>query len=386
MTVEAMRAQLQEDDIRRLIKAPTEEERALSAYKICRRIAADGLSGDERQAANQILQLMAQDAAELVRRALAVTLKSSPHLPREIALKLAKDIDTIAVPILAFSPSFTDEDLLRVLDATSEIKHIAIAQRDEVSAAVSAKIVQTCSERPVATLASNDGANIASDSFRLMLKRFSGSEKVADALIDRSALPIEVTEKMVSMISDEALRRLSQRHALPPQLAVELAEGARERATIDLIDQADCTQDMQRFVQQLNLNGRLTPSLIVRAAACGSISFVEWALAELAGVPHPKAWLLVHDAGALGLRALFERTGIPGRHLTVLRLAIDLYHETDMAAARDRKAFRQTMIQRVLTRHQGFAEEDLEYLMGRLDAPLHDEDAGQTEAEAAAAA
>ena len=34
----------------------------------------------------------------LVRRALAVTLRNSPKLPRDIAIKLAKDIDAIAVP------------------------------------------------------------------------------------------------------------------------------------------------------------------------------------------------------------------------------------------------------------------------------------------------
>jgi len=368
MTVEAMRGHLNEDDVRRLVKAPSEEERALSAYKICRRIADDGLSDDERRAADQILHLMAEDAAELVRRALAVTLKASPHLPRDIAMRLARDIESIAVPVLERSPAFSDADLIRLLDAVDETRQTAIARRETVSEAVSARIIETCPEAPVAALVRNDGARIDEAGFRLALSRFHASEAVTDGLIDRRKLPVDIAERLVSLVSDEALQRLARRHELPPQLAVELSEGARERATIDLIDQAECARDMQRFVQQLNLNGRLTPSLIIRAAACGSIRFVEWALAELAALPHAKAWLLVHDAGPLGLRALVERAGLPARHHTVLRLAIDVFHESDISAERDPESFRRTMIERVLTRYQAFEPDDLEYLMERLGA------------------
>jgi len=76
---------------------------------------------------------------------------------------------------------------------------------------------------------------------------------------------MEVTEKLINVISEAAVERLVSRHALPPQLAVELAEATRERATVDLVEQAGLSPDPRRFVQQLQMNGRLTPSLILRA-------------------------------------------------------------------------------------------------------------------------
>jgi len=368
MTVETMRSRLTDEDIARLIKGERQEDRALSAFKICRRISQDGLSDHEREAANQILTLMAHDAAEMVRKALAVTLKASPHLPQDIARRLIDDIDDIAIPVLETSPVLTDEDLIRVIDAGKESHTTAIARRDHVSGSICEAIAETGGEASNAALARNNGADMTDIAYASMLTRHGSSSRVTDQLIERRSLPIDVTEKLVSLISDVALKRLSKKHALPPQLAVELAEGARERASIDLIDQADCAEDIQRFVQQLHLNGRLTPSLIVRAAACGSMRFVEWSLSELAAVPHSKAWLLVHDAGPLGLKALFDRTGLPPRIYSMLKMAVEIYHETGPTAPRDREAAQKMMIERVLTRYQAFEEDDLNYLLERLDA------------------
>ena len=122
------RAALTDSDIRTLVRGQTEDERAAAAHKLCRRID-QGVSDDERAAAEDILRMMAADATELVRRALAVTLKNSPNLPRDVALKLAADIDSVATPVLAFSPVFTDRDLAEIVRATSGVKQIAIARR-----------------------------------------------------------------------------------------------------------------------------------------------------------------------------------------------------------------------------------------------------------------
>ena len=87
MTVQTMRPQLDQTDIVRLMKGETTEERAGVAHRLCRRIAIDVLSEDERLYADEIISILAQDTAELVRRTLAVTLRNSPRLPREVALK-----------------------------------------------------------------------------------------------------------------------------------------------------------------------------------------------------------------------------------------------------------------------------------------------------------
>jgi uncharacterized protein (DUF2336 family) len=68
------RAALTDVDLRTLLKGATADERAVAAHKLCRIIDKGVLDEDERVQAQEILRVMAADAAELVRRALAVTL------------------------------------------------------------------------------------------------------------------------------------------------------------------------------------------------------------------------------------------------------------------------------------------------------------------------
>ena len=114
MSVQSIRPQLNEQDIHRLIKGETPEDRASVAHRLCRRIALDVLSDSEREYAQEIMGILADDAADLVRRTLSVTLRNSPILPREIALKLAQDIEAVAIPVLQDSPVFTEEDLIEL--------------------------------------------------------------------------------------------------------------------------------------------------------------------------------------------------------------------------------------------------------------------------------
>lgn len=369
MTIATMRSSLTQDDIRRLVRGDSAEARANAAHKICRRIDTTDLSPEDQESARQILDLMCADAAVLVRRALAVTLRNSPKLPRDIAIKLAKDIDVIAVPVLKNSPVITDEDLVEIVLAGSSEKQVAIAQRPALGEGLTEVIALYGSKDAVEAATLNEGAAFSDDAYAGVLKRFANDNDIQKALVDRTSLPMHVTEKLVNIVSGELFDRLVNTHELPPQLAIEIAAGARERATLDLVEQAGLTSDPERFVQQLHLNGRLTPSLIMRALCLGHINFVEYALGELSGVPRTKAWVMIHDAGTLGLKTIFERAGLPSGMFTAFRLAIDIFHKTDMdGGPGDKERFRQRMVERVLTQFQAIPRADLEYLLDKLDA------------------
>src|SRR5690606_5463381 len=119
------------------------------------------LSDSDREAAQKIMRVLANDSAELVRRALAVTLKSSDLLPRDVARLLAADLDSIALPIIATSPVFTDDDLIEIIRAGSAVRQIAIAGRARVSRDVADVLSADGCEHAVRTLASNDNADLS---------------------------------------------------------------------------------------------------------------------------------------------------------------------------------------------------------------------------------
>lgn len=368
MSVVALRNRLTQDDIRRLVKGENEEVRASAAQKICRRMDAANLTDAERSAARDILDLITRDAAELVRRAMAVTLKQSRNLPRDVAVKLAMDVDAVALPVLENSPVLEDEDLLRVLEHAGSDKRCAIAGRPHVAPIIVHELLDSRDERAVSIAAANDGARFDDAAYQRAFAEFCENPVVMDSFVARSQLPLDVTERLISHISDTALQRLVSHHALPPQVAVEIAEGARERATLDLVDQAGLAHDPKHFVQQLRLNARLTPSLILRALLRGHVAFVEHAFAELAGITHAKAWLLVHDAGPLGLRAVYDRTGMPSRLYPAIRACFDVLHAMEVphdTAGRER--FRRALAERAITRFQGIPEDDLDYILSRFE-------------------
>ena len=140
MSVVTMRANLTDADIRALIKGGAEEDRANAAHKLCRVIDGAPLNDKEREHAEAILKMMAQDAADSVRRALAVALKNSPKLPRELALKLADDIDSIALPILQHSPVLSESDLIEIIRAAPPTLTLVVPQS---GLTMSGKISQT---------------------------------------------------------------------------------------------------------------------------------------------------------------------------------------------------------------------------------------------------
>lgn len=369
MAVSSIRPELTERDIRRLIKGETPEERASVAHRLCRRISLDTLSEDERRHANDIMSLLADDMAELVRRTLAITLRNSPRLPRDLALKLAQDVETVALPVLEDSPSFTEDDLIELALSVTAAKQAAIAARPRVPESVTEVLSEHGALEAVRVLAENEGAEWTDKAFGDTVQRFGHDETVQEAIVRREHVPMHIAEKLVSLVSGTVFDLLVNRHELPAQVAIDLAAGARERATIDLVEQAGRTQDLLRFTQQLNLNGRLTHSLIIRALCMGHMSFVEHALAELSGVPHNRVWLMIHDAGPLGLQAVFDRAGLPRKMLPAFKTAVATFHETELdGGPGDRRRFRATMIERVLTQFQAIAREDLDYLLEKLDA------------------
>ncbi len=248
----------------------------------------------------------------------------------------------------------TDADLVEIVRTSPPAKQVAVASRETLSTAVTGAIAEFAVTEAVERALANDNAAFDVEGL--------------DTVI-RDELPVAVTEKLVSLVAGEMFDHLVNNHELPPQIAIDLAMGARERVTIDIVEQAAKQGDIGRFVQQLNLNGRLSPSLLMRGLCLGHIEFVEHAMAELAGTAHQRMWLMIHDSGPLGLKAAFDRAGLPPRLFPSFRAAIEVYHSVERECATiDRETFRQRMLERALTLFQSVPKDDLEYLLEKLDA------------------
>lgn len=362
---------LTQQDVQRLLADPSSDTRSEMATKIAGQFTGDSLTPNERALAEEIFRLMARDAAVRVRQALSSSLKASQTLPHDIAVALARDVEEVSLPFIEVSSVLTDADLVELIASGSVDKQVAVAQRPTLSPAVSSSLADIGAEKAVAALLANEGAQVSDASLTRALDRFEGSQSVLSTLVERGALPITIAERLVTLVSEQMRQRLVEKHELPANVASDVVIQGREKATVGLAGVASDAQ-LEMLVNQLYLNGRLTPSLLLRSLCMGDMSFFEAGVAQLAHVPTANARLLIHDAGQLGLRSLFDKAGLPRPLLAGALAALQIARETQFDGGdHDIERHRRRMLERILTQIEllsdgSVASEDQAYLMQKL--------------------
>jgi uncharacterized protein (DUF2336 family) len=304
-------------------------------------------------------------------------LRHCTNLPRDVARKLATDVEYVALPVLADSLVLTDEDLIEIVRHGSSLKQEAIASRPNLTETVSGAIIDHAGEPAVVVLMGNNSAAIADDKFDHAVTRFADSTRVKEAMVLRDKLPVAVAERLVTMVSKALQAHLVKVHDLAPATAADIVLRSREREIIRLSQGASDT-DLRQMIGQMHRNGRLTPSLIMRALCTGDIAFFEAAMAARSDIPVDNAQILIHEASRKGLQALYRRAEMPEALYGAVRAAVDVVDETGFdGEPRDLERFRSRVITRVLTLVDTVDPADADYLLDKLGdvlvhAPVHD--------------
>lgn len=355
-------------DVAKLLQDPNSENRAAAAEKVASTFAGESLTDGERAIAEDIFRAMLKDAAVRVREALSDSLKDNPMVPHDVAAALAKDVETVAMPMIECSSVLTDEDLVEIVNTRSSDVQKVVAGRAVVSERVADALVDSNDEDVVATLVGNVGARMNEGTFDRVLDRFGENEKVNAPMAHRTDLPVGVSERLVTMVSEQLRDHIMTHHEISPTTASDLLLESREKATVSLVE-GGTQRTVQQLVDQLDANGRLTPTLMLRALCMGDTTFFEVALAKKAGIPVINAYKLVHDGGDLGLKRLFEVTKMPPQFLNMARAALDVSAEMVATGGDDRETYKKIVIERVLTQVEDEVDtENLDYLIGKLGA------------------
>jgi uncharacterized protein (DUF2336 family) len=364
------------EDVNRLATDPSVATRAGTAVLLAQQFDTQVLKPAEIKLAHEIFLLMIRDAEVRVREALSANLKDNPHVPHDVAAALAKDVDSVSLPILAYSEVLTTADLVEIVNAQASAgKMEAIAGRKSVVEPLSAALVERGNDKVVARLMNNPGAVVSEVTLHRAVDRFGDSEIVLDPLVKRATLPATVAERLVTRVADHLRTQLLAKHKISADVAIDLVLQTRERATAGLA--MGLGEDALRaLVHQLRDNGRLTSSLVLRTICMGNLRFFEHALAALAGIPVTNARVLVHEGSGAGLRALWIKAGLNENAYPAIRAAVDAISQVDLAGhgmTTDR--FSRRVLERVLTQHDvlegAIDADDLDFLMDRIGATVH---------------
>lgn len=362
------------DDVKRLLDDPSSENRFNAAQKISNGYSDGLLSDDERRIAEDIFSVMVHDAEVRVREALSANLKSCPFLSHDIAKTLAADVEAVSLPVLQYSEVLTDEDLIEIVRTHGPSKQIAVANRTIVSEGVADALVDTGNEEVVITLVANEGAQIGEPSLQKVLDNFGENEKLSDLMAKRPALPVRVTERLVSLVTDTMRAHIIDNHELAPDQVSDLILQTREKATLGILSDKSDDLAVRELVVQLFRAERLTPTIMLRALCMGDMRFFEASVAVLSKVPLTNVRVLLHDDGNLGLGSILRKASIPQELHSVISTAIEVSHETEYdGGENDRERFRRRMIERILTQVENpdmdMDEDNIDYLLTKISQP-----------------
>jgi uncharacterized protein (DUF2336 family) len=324
-------------------------ERAEATGALARAYLYSELSADDAAAAEGAMLMLLDDPSPLVRRALADVLAASPGAPPAIVHALAGDQPQIAGPVLALSPLLVDADLVDAVATGCPSVQAAIASRAELPRAVSAAIAEVGTAEACLILIENTGADIAPFSIDRIVERFGHLAAIREPLLERDDLAAATRLTLVTKLSETLAGFVTGRNWLDAEQARRVTREACEKATISLAAEAP-DGDVRPLIRHLCESGQLTAGLILRALLSGNVTMFEEALAELADMPITRVSGLIYSGGSSGLRALFDKAGLPASTYPAFKAAVEAMREGGFIGdAVGAVRLKRRMVERVLT-------------------------------------
>lgn len=357
-------------DVERLLADPSPEARETTVMKLAAAYVGEKLTEEERRVAEDIFRAITNDTEARVREALSQGIETAVGLPHDLAVALANDINTVALPIIRSCEILTDEDLIAIIAEHNVDKAIAIAERPVVSENVSEALVEFENEAVAMHLVANDNASIPNSALHRALGSFGDNEAFIRVLGARSRVPASISERLVAKISENFQNFLMSDDRLSEEVAADLMLHTREKIVISFSAQSDDAQ-LWDLVNTLHRRGSLTPSIIIRSICMGDIRFFEAALAVRADLPIHNVIRLVHDAGKNGLEAIYAKAQLPKTLFSAVRAAVDVAQDNELDGGDcDLDRLKRRTIERILTQCGDlgvrFNESDLDYLIGKM--------------------
>ncbi len=301
-------------------------ERAAAASSLARAYINNDLPFEDRCAAQAALTLLLDDPSSIVRAAMANCLSMSARAPLQIICALASDQPEVAGAILARSPLLTDSDLIDRVASGHKATQMLIADRPTVSMSLSAAIAEIGEAESCLTLLGNDGADIASLSFRRMAERHGHIGSVREMLIADRRLPSDCRHMLLVKLG-ETLKGSPLVVALMGAARAErVMKDACVKASVTLIE-ATRPDEYAALIEHLRIRGDLTASFIVRTLAFGKVDFLGSVLVALTGQTEQRVRALLGSGHDAALAAVFGSAGLSAVTHSVLIRALKVWRE-----------------------------------------------------------
>ncbi len=327
------------------------DARAGLAQKLADLLADPKSSALEKQQVVPVILKLAVDPERQVRETLVTQLTPIDDLHGDIVFALIADDDDLALPFLENTPSLDSWHMMAILRVGDEARQKAVAGRPDITAEAAAFILKTASASVCLALFDNEVVAFDGGDYQHLYNRFAHDAAVVERLLAVPDLPLDIRILQAKRASSRMHMLMAERGWMPVQDAAQMVEDAEEGAILRILTEASPDERVvaMAFVAAKNM---LTPALIVRAATLGEMTVVEGALAHLASVSLTRARDMMYGGGALSIRSLLKKSGLPSSCHALLRAACEVAVENrDRGLELKAGDFGRMLIEALMTRY-----------------------------------
>ena len=364
--------QLSKDDVIKLSQSPNTENKITTINKLSTLYNMPNISLQERKLTEDIFRIIVEDVEVKVRQILSECLKKSKDIPQDIVKKVISDENSVSIPFIKYYENLTDKELMGIIDTQNLDKQKAVAQRRNLSDGVSGYIVDKCPEEIVVTLISNNSANISENTYQNIITRFPKSEDIKRGMVYRQELPVTIITKILDSLSADLQKRLILLHNLPTDIASDIIEQVKEKATLQVYAEYSSDKQIENLVHELYSSNKLTPSLVVRSICMGDLKFFEYSIVYLSNTPITEVRKILFNTQVdFVVRNLLRKAFIPKTFFPAVFVALKVIKDIRFDMKNNsRKAFSHKVIERILSyanAEEELGKDDIEYLISKIN-------------------
>jgi uncharacterized protein (DUF2336 family) len=286
----------------------------------------------------ETLECLARDTLPRVRQVLAEEIKTLDCVPSRIVKQMARDIESVAAPILEYSPLLSDHDLIEIItSAQASYALVAIAKRRPLRPGVAEAIATALDVPAVAELLLNSSAQIRNQTLDKIAQH---AERITDwqaPLVMRNDLSQRTIRRLAGFVSRALIETLAAKYDLDDKTRRILKEKLKKRIESEDVSQPPSPKPPDLAV--LKNAGKLDDAFVETAIDHGSREMVINSLAVLAGVAPELVARIFQTGSAKAVTSLVWRAGLSMRVAFKIQTLILRLPVAELLPARDGIAF-----------------------------------------------
>lgn len=264
----------------------------------------------EQELVNELIDQLLTSKTSAVRLHLLEKFRDVRSMPRKMAISLANDNIDVAGRVLKECQTLIDEDLINIINNQTSSHAEAIAQRVEVSLAVTDALITTGNIRVMQLVAENLGAMLSPKAVEILTETARFCEELHSPLINRPELSSDNAGTLYWWVGKELRRQIMRRHGISASKIDEALS-----TTIDLLlayhkldrqNENTMAQVADWLSEREVLSGRILPQVL----RLGHFCLFNILLGRLAAIDPELVKLIVESSGGRGLAVLCRAIGV----------------------------------------------------------------------------